>query len=423
MRKILNVARREYVETIKTKIFLFSLLMTPAIMGLALYFSGRTARGLTAPQPPRNIAVTDLSSELTEEIKTSFDSYNKSHQQRQLLLQGLETDKGAAELAVARHKDRLRRGELDVYVVMDADVVAGRGKMHLYTRGMKAAHLDVLPTIENLLNHAVVSRRCKLRDLPPAMLAELRRRVPVEQVDVSSQDERVRKKSDRVATIVLPFAFMFLMFVGIFGMGQHMISSVIEEKNSRVVEMLLSALSPFELLAGKILGLAGIGLTVMTLWGVGAYAAARWRGLTIDFPIEILPYFVIYYVLGFLFFSSILAGVGSVCNTIKEAQSLMMPVSLVCVLPMLAVTQLLQNPTGTMARVFSFLPPLAPMVMILRLAARADMSPLEVMGSIVVLAASVPAVIWAAARVFRTGILMYGKRPRLREVLRWVRQA
>ena len=423
MRKILNVARREYVETIKTKIFLFSLLMTPAIMGLALYFSGRTARGLTAPQPPRNIAVTDLSSELTEEIKTSFDSYNKSHQQRQLLLQGLETDKGAAELAVARHKDRLRRGELDVYVVMDADVVAGRGKMHLYTRGMKASHLDVLPTIENLLNHAVVSRRCKLRDLPPAMLAELRRRVPVEQVDVSSQDERVRKKSDRVATIVLPFAFMFLMFVGIFGMGQHMISSVIEEKNSRVVEMLLSALSPFELLAGKILGLAGIGLTVMALWGVGAFAAARWRDLTIDFPIEILPYFVVYYVLGFLFFSSILAGVGSVCNTIKEAQSLMMPVSLVCVLPMLAVTQLLQNPTGTMARVFSFLPPLAPMVMILRLAARADMSPLEVMGSIVVLAASVPAVIWAAARVFRTGILMYGKRPRLREVLRWVRQA
>ena len=74
MRRILNVARREYVETIKTKIFLFSLLMTPAIMGLALYFSGRTARGLTAPQPPRNIAVTDLSSELTEEIKTCSDS-------------------------------------------------------------------------------------------------------------------------------------------------------------------------------------------------------------------------------------------------------------------------------------------------------------------------------------------------------------
>ena len=97
-------------------------------------------------------------------------------------------------------------------------------------------------------------------------------------------------------------------------MGQHMVTSVIEEKSSRVIEVLLSAVTPFELMAGKISGLAGIGLTVIGLWSVAAYGAARWKGLNIDIPAEMLLYFIIYYVLGFLLFSSILAGIGSLCN-------------------------------------------------------------------------------------------------------------
>jgi len=136
-----------------------------------------------------------------------------------------------------------------------------------------------------------------------------------------------------------------------------------------------------------------------------------------------LPYFVIYYVLAFLFFGSFMVGVGSICNTIKETQSLMMPVMLCCVVPLIAWQNILREPGSALARGFSFFPPTTPMIMILRLAAGFEVPMVEVLASIVLLAATVLATMWVAAKVFRTGILMYGKRPGLLEVARWLRQA
>jgi ABC-2 type transport system permease protein len=236
-------------------------------------------------------------------------------------------------------------------------------------------------------------------------------------------EEKIQRESDRITKALVPFFFMYLLFLGIITMGQKMLSSIIEEKTSRVIEVLLSALSPFQLMAGKILGLVGIGLTVVCLWGVTAYIAARWQGLNVEIAPAMLPYFVVYYALAFLLFSSTMVGIGSVCNTIKETQSLMTPVMLFCVVPLLAWQNILQEPGGTLARGLSFFPPTTPMVMILRLSAGSDVSTIEVLASIVLLAAAVLLAIWGAAKVFRTGILMYGKRPGLLEVARWLRQA
>jgi ABC-2 type transport system permease protein len=263
-----------------------------------------------------------------------------------------------------------------------------------------------------------------MRNLSPELLAELRN-VPIERVEVGATDDaqRIESESQRVTKMMVPFFFMFLIYMGIVGMGQHMLSSIIEEKNSRVIEVLLSALSPFQLMAGKILGLGGIGLTVMSLWTVAAYIAARWQGLNIDVTAELALYFVIYYVLGFLLFNSMMVGIGSICNTIKETQSLMTPIMMVFILPLMGWFKLVQDPGGTLARVLSFVPPVTPMVMILRLSAGFDIWVGEILFSIVLLAATVLATIWAAAKVFRTGILMYGKRPGLREVIKWLGQS
>jgi len=180
--------------------------------------------------------------------------------------------------------------------------------------------------------------------------------------------------------------------------------------------VLLSAVSPFELMAGKIACLAGIGLTVTTLWGLGAYVAARRQGIDITVGPGLVVFFLVYYILGFTLFSAILAGVGSVCNTVKETQSLMMPVMLVFIIPLISWMKLAQDPNGTLAHVLSFVPPATPMVMMLRLSTGSSISPAEIIGSVLFLAASVLATVWAAAKIFRTGVLMYGKRPGLREV-------
>ncbi len=423
MQKILSILQREYAETVKTKTFLLSILFVPVMIGAIIFFSQRISHKKTGPEPPRKVAVTDLSGALSVEIKTLFDEYNKSHPNRQILVEILQPDENP-DAPAKRQKDKLLNKELNAYIILDKEVVEGNGKIRLYLSETKISELDYISNVENLLNRAIVTQRCKLCNLSPKLLTKLRRRVLTERVEVGSAGkERVQKKSEQIIGIMTPFFFMYLMFLGIFGMGQQMLSSVIEEKNSRVIEVLLSAVSPFQLMVGKILGLAAIGLTVMSLWGIAAYITARWQGFNIEITIGLLLYFIIYYILGFLLFCSILAGIGSMCNTIKEAQNLMMPVTLLFILPMIAWLNLVRDPGGILAVALSYVPPLTPMVMILRLCASSDVAMIEIIASIVLLAVFVPVVMWLAAKVFRTGILMYGKRPGVREILHWLRSS
>ena len=423
MQKILRVAQREYIETVKTKTFILGILMVPFIIGGIIFFTSRMSRGTTGQQPPIKVAVTDLSNELDAEIKASFDRYNQENPNRRIDVHNIEAQQDSDE-AENQGRSKLRQGQVDAYVVLDRDILEGPGKIHLYTYKPKASNIDIFWTIENLFRRAVVNQRYKMQNLSKELLAKLQH-VPIEQVEMGSADDqdRVQSKTDRALKMMVPFFFMYLIFLGIIGTGQHMISSVIEEKTSRVIEVLLSALSPFQLMAGKILGLGGIGLTVVSLWAVAAYLTASWQGLNIDVTTEFVLYFVIYYILGFLLITSLLAAVGSICNTIKETQGMMMPIMMVFIIPLLAWFKVVRDPNGLMSRVFSFLPPLTPMVMILRLSSGSDIWKVEIFASIVLLALTVLAAMWAAAKVFRTGILMYGKRLGLREVFRCLRQS
>ena len=423
MKKILKVAQREYMETVKTKTFILSILMVPFIIGGIIFFTSRMSRGITGPQPPIKVAVTDFSNELDAEIKASFGRYNQENPNRRIEVHNLETQEDS-DIVENQGRSKLRQGQVNAYVVLDSDILEGAGKIRLYTYKPKASNIDIFWTIENLFRRAVVNQRYKMQNLSKELLAKLQH-VPIEQVEMGPADDqdRVQSRTNRALKMMVPFFFMYLIFMGIVGTGQHMISSVIEEKNSRVIEVLLSALSPFQLMAGKILGLGGIGLTVVGLWAVAAYITARWQGLNIDVTTEFVLYFVIYYILGFLLITSLLTAVGSICNTIKETQGLMMPIMMVFIIPLLAWFKVVRDPNGLMSRVFSFLPPLTPMVMILRLSSGSDIWKVEIFASIVLLAVTVLAAMWAAAKVFRTGILMYGKRLGLREVYRCLRQS
>ncbi len=423
MQKILKIAQREYIETVKTKTFFVGLLLTPIIIGGIIFFTNKISGSKGGARPSVKVAVTDLSAKLSSEIENAFHKHNDSHPQRQILFQSLKT-KGSSSLVEKQGKAKLRSGQLDAYIVLDEDILEGSGKVHFYTHKPTPAKLDALGPAGNIINSVVIEQRCKLRNLSPKVLAELRS-VPVERVEIGSDEDeqQVQSEAQTMTRMMIPFFFMFLIYMGIVGIGQQMLSSVIEEKSSRVIEVLLSAVSPFQLMAGKIVGLAGIGLTVMTLWAGAAYGAARWQGLRIEIAPDLLFYFVIYYILGFLLFSSILAGIGSICNTLKETQGLMMPVVLIFIIPLISWYQLVQSPDGTLARVLSFVPPVTPLVMILRISAGHDVWILEILASILLLVIAVFATIWLASKVFRIGILMYGKRPSLREIRRWLKQS
>ncbi len=424
MTRILKIAAREYAAIAKTKTFIVTVFFAPLIIGSLIFFSKWIFRGETGPRPPMKVTVTDLSNSLADQVETAFENYNESNPQRQIQVQLLEPGRQDINDITEQQKTRLRQKKLDVFVVLDADLLEGPGKLRLYTSNTEAANLDAVWTIENSLKRVVREQRYQLQDLDPELLAKLRQ-VPSEQIEVGSTDsqQRVQSQAQRMARMMVPFFFMYLMFMGILVMGQHILSSIIEEKSSRIIEVLLSAVSPLQLMAGKILGLAGVGVTVVSLWAVIAYAAARWQGLDIGITPQLMLCFPLYFILGFLLFSSILAGMGSVCNTIKETQSLMTPVTLIFMVPLMSWFKLVQSPGGTFARTLSFIPPLTPMVMVLRISATSDISIAEIIATILLLVVTVLAAIWFAAKIFRIGILMYGKRPALRQILRWMKQS
>jgi ABC-2 type transport system permease protein len=417
MRRTLKVARREYTETARTKAFIIGTFLAPLLIVGVVYFAARTAPGGPGARPPQKITVIDLTKQLRAEIAAAFDEHNARHADGRILQ---EPAKHAGGLTADRARERVRRGELAAAVLVQEDVLDGEGKIIVYTRASRPTDIDLLSVVGRILNRAIVERRCALRNLSPHLLAEVRRRVPVEHEIGSPGRTQRLSQAERLARMMVPFFFVFLMFMGIYAVGFHMVSVIVEEKSSRVIEVLLSSLSPSELMAGKIMGLAAIGLTVIGLWGATAYLAARWQGLHVEVAAEIVPYFVVYYVLGFLLFAAVFAAVGSICNTIREAQSLLLPVTFIFVVPLTLWMSLARNPDGSLATTLSYIPPLTSIVMILRLAAGSAASPVGIALSIVLLAASIVAVVWVAAKVFRTGILMYGKRPRIGEVLRWL---
>jgi len=236
MRKILKIAQREYIETVKTKAFLLGIVMLPLIIGAIIFFTSRMSRDKMGPQPPVKVAFNNISSELDTEINASFDNHNQENPKRQIQLHQLDIQQESYTLE-EQARNKLRQGQVDVYVVLDRDVLEGSGKIHFYTYKQKASNIDIFSTIEYRFRRAVINQRYKMQNLSQELLEKLRN-VPIERVEIGSVEgqDRVQSKTDSVLKMMVPFFFMYLMFLGIISSGQQMVSSVIEEKNSRVIE-------------------------------------------------------------------------------------------------------------------------------------------------------------------------------------------
>ncbi|MFC1736768.1 ABC transporter permease [Candidatus Hydrogenedentota bacterium] len=415
MNKVLQVALREYIETAKTKAFIIGLFLTPFLVcGIILLMRYTQKEMKKAPEVDRHIAVVDLTGELGLDIERAFSRGSSNHK--------IVPRIHSRDANIEQLKAQVRKGKLAGCLVVAEDVVEANGKCNYYSKTKNMRDLAVYPVVQNILNNVVVEKRFRINNVSKEYIEELRRRVNVVQEDVTAKGrDRGKSRDMMIARQFAAFFFVYLMFMGIFGTGQQMVTSVIEEKTSRVIEVLLSAVTPFQLMAGKIIGLAAISLTVVLLWGVAAYGAAASQGMGDLVKVHGIVYFLVYFILGFVLISSIFAAAGSACNTAKEAQTLLMPLMMMFMVPLLTWNLITQNPDGTLATVLSFIPPTTPMVMMLRISVMDDLPILQIIASIVLLIVSVPCVMWAAAKVFRTGILMYGKPPSLKELVWWVR--
>jgi len=226
-----------------------------------------------------------------------------------------------------------------------------------------------------------------------------------------------------------PLGFVYLLWVALMTISQMLLNNTIEEKSNRIVEVLLSSVTATELMAGKLMGIAGVGLTMLFSWvisliGVLSFMAGpetEWAGHLLEILVSsgFLTFFVLYFLLGYLLYAGIFLAIGSVCNTLKEAQNFMGAIMIFMMVPLLTMAFIPKDPHGPLATTLSWIPFYTPFVMMNR--AAADPPLFDLIGTTVVLAISVVGMLWLSGKVFRAGILRTGQPPRFLELLRWIR--
>jgi len=215
---------------------------------------------------------------------------------------------------------------------------------------------------------------------------------------------------------------MILLVMSVMIGGQYLLTTTVEEKSSRVVEVLLSAVSPMQLMTGKVLGQMGVGLTLLVIYsGLGIVALVMFARQYLD--IAQIAYLFIFFVLAYFMIASLLAAVGSAVNDMREAQSLQTPVMMVVIVPYVLWMPISRDPNSMLATVLSFVPPISPFVMMMRVTSTSPPPMWQVAASIAVSIVGAYLCVWFAAKIFRIGLLMYGKPPNLKTLIKWVRMA
>ncbi len=419
--KVWQIAWREFLETVRTKAFFLTTILLPAVIIGLIYGSELVMDVASESQKQsRKIAIIDETGVLEAELIKRFAAHNAANPNSTFEVVDPNTDDPNV-LA-----QQIEAGELYAYLELPAgalDFPADPNEPTGPLLARKDAQLTATRQVRNVVRQAFAVARLQMADPPidPNAVLAIQASAPgLRSLDVGTGEEST---GNMVAQLMTPFAFMFLMFMGTFGISQSLLTSLIEEKSTRVVEVLLSAVSPLQLMAGKILGLVGVGLLLLTIWGATAYLGARSQDMAYLVTEMNLFYALIYFIPGFLMFAALLGGIGAACNTLKEAQSMTFPVSLVTIIPMILWFPLVEHPQSPLSVSLSFVPLITPFVMILRLSADPGTPLWQILATQALLWVTVVAMIWLAAKIFRVGVLMYGKPPTLRELGRWLRAA
>ncbi len=312
---------------------------------------------------------------------------------------------------------------LGYFEIPDDPVADGSGAVYV-TR--KLTNQDVRNWYSALVTDAVRDRRIREENIAPTVADWIQ--TPVQFASVRLDNSGIESKAERADTIGqwAPVAFVYLLWISIFSIAQMLLTNTVEEKSNKLVEVLLSSLAPVELMAGKIIGIAATGLTIVASWLTIFIAAALWlpsilggsgsvdlSGLIND-PTYLLS-FIVYFVLGYLFYAALLCGIGSLASNLKEAQTLMMPIQLLLIVPLIVMVPIGRDPNGLLAQILSWIPPFTPFVMMNRAAFPPRL--ITYIGTTVLMLISIVVALRVAARVFETGVLMTGKPPRFRQLL------
>ncbi len=440
MQRVWMVAARDFSVTVSNKGFLFGILLMPMLICIVVFLMPRILNA-RSPAVEGQVAVMDATGRLISEVRLDLaPSAIAARRAREagprnpLQLDGppipnisVVEKPSAEDLQVAKNwllqaPDAPERHLAVIAIHPDAVKRAeGRpeyGSYDLYI----AARLDenTEAVIHDAMRQALVSARLKDNGIDQAAVDAAMHVVRPVSVSVGVGSER---ETRRGFTRMLPFLCGILLFIGVMTGGQMLMTSTIEEKSSRVIEVLLAAVSPLELMWGKLLGRLGVGLiTVVVYVGLGMLALLEYSMAGLIDPM-LLVYFVIFFLLASLVYGGLMMSIGAAVNQVADAQSLMGPVMILLIAPYALVPMIGQNPNSTLSVAMTFVPPVNSFVVLARLASGTPPPLWQVFGAMATGLVGAGVAVWFAAKVFKIGLLMQGKPPSFGTLVKWARMA
>jgi len=422
MRKILSVIKREYIQIVKTKGFIIGTILGPVLM--ASFIVIPIVVSVISVGQQERVGVIDLSQEIFEALDKKLDHKLKDGSRRYLLEKyEISTD---PEVLRKELSQMVLKKELSAYIFIPKNISEGGVAEYV---SQHVSDFDKLKNINEALNSVVIEKRLRKEGLDPQKIAQYIQRVRLKTIKVTKKGE----EEDTGGTFLISYLLVLILYMTLFFYGSIIMRGVIEEKTSRVVEIVLSSLKPFQLMVGKILGIAAVGFTQYAIWAIFGFSASRYSKSLISsffpsasgFKIPSIPpyvfiYFVVFFILGYFLYGTIYAAIGSMVNSEKEAQQLIFPITMFLVVPILLMMFVMRAPNSSFSVVLSLIPFFAPILMLLRICVLLPPF-IQVGGSILILVLTILFMIWLTGKIYRVGILMYGKRPSFQEIIKWIR--
>ncbi|MFT5233589.1 MAG: ABC-2 type transport system permease protein [Candidatus Krumholzibacteriia bacterium] len=404
MNKILTVIRREYLERVRSKSFVVGTVLGPALMSMVIILPMLLAE--TGGDDERTIGIIDPSGLYYEELVSVLADQGRTSLE-------IERVTGDPEEAIATLQAAILDESIHSGVFVDPDFL-NNAKATFYNKSVSAGIMrDEM--LRPALNRVLREGRFAQSQVPDSLFNFLAGRTQFSSITVT--EEGGEEAGDGDARIVMAFSLIMMLYIMVLTYGSHTLTAVIEEKSSKMVEVLLASISPSDLMLGKVLGIGLAGFTQFAIWS-GTFFFISQKGVSIgDFSLDvtfltplILVSFMLFFILGFFLYATIYAGIGAMCNTVQDSQQFNIVVAMGMIIPMMLLTVIIRSPDSTVAMVLSLIPMFSPVLMFMRVCV--ETPPMWQIGlSYVLMILSIWLASKGAGKLFRMGILMSGESP------------
>ena len=436
MKKVASIARAEYLEAVRSKAFLVALFLMPVLMGGSLAFqaafhdyvdvadraclvvdeTGRVWDVLERAVSSRNENEIFEADDENGDAEDAGDGAERAQTAPRFVLERYVPD-GTEENLALLLSDRVRDEDMHGFLVIPEGVIAGSDRLEYQTD--EPTYTDLSGWLERRVSDIAQDIRFADAGVDRTQVASLSEPVRLTTRGLTT-DEGEGEIENKLKTFGIPAIAMMILFLLVMTSAPQLMNQVLEEKMQRISEVLVSSVSPFQLMLGKLFGSVGVALTLAFIYLGGLYWATHHFGVSDFAPISAYVWLVVMVVFAMLMYGSLFSALGSACSELRDAQTMMLPAMVIIMIPLFAASVILENPNGTVAQVLTYVPTATPIVFLIRLLAPPGPPAWEIVLALSMCVLTTLALVWASGRIFRIGVLSQGQTPTFRQLAGWI---